>query len=365
MKVLFLPLYSRLGGSSRYMIYEYLEFFRNAGIECEVAPLFDEAYHRTVGSFAMSTRFQDILMHWSYYRRRLMDRLRWIWNSDPFDMVVLEKELLPYFPYGAEKFLKKNRRKLVTLFDDAVHSYYSNHPNRMVRFLSTRKIESIIRLSDHVIVWNSYLAEYALRHNRHVTVVNTGVDLRRYRIKDYNGHQDKDRVVIGWIGTPNSYPYIRDLEEVFARLEERYPVELRIVSSENYNSKNIKVDNRRWSLETEVDDLCSFDIGIMPLPSNEWAKGKSGCKAVQYLAVGVPAVCSPVGITGEIVRNGVNGFLANTPLEWFTNLSHLIENPVLRRQLGLAGQKLVENTYSIQAVAPYLIETLKTVGRKH
>lgn len=365
MRVLFLPLYSRLGGSSRYMIYDYMEFFRDAGIGVEVAPLFDESYHRTVGSLARSTTFTDILRNWSYYRGRFMDRLRWIRNGDPFDMVVLEKELFPYFPYGLEKCLKKNRRKLVTFFDDAVHSYYANHPNRMVRLLSNRKIESIIRLSDHVIVWNAYLGEYALKHNRNVTVVNTGVDLRRYRIKDYNSHQVSGRVVIGWIGTPNSYPYLRDLEEVFARIAERYPVELRIVSSEDYSSKSIKVDNRRWSLETEVDDLCSFDIGIMPLPSDEWTQGKSGCKAVQYLAVGVPAVCSPVGITGEIVRDGVNGFLANTPGEWLTSLSKLVESPALRRQLGLAGQKLVENTYSIQAVAPYLVKTLQTVGRKH
>lgn len=365
MRVLFLPLYSRLGGSSRYMVYDYLEFFREAGIDAVVAPLFDEPYHQGIGSLATSTGFSDILKHGSYYASRVTERFRRIRQSDEFDMVVLEKELLPYFPYGLERLLKAHRTKLVTLLDDAVHSYYAKHPNKIVRMLTHRKIDRIINLSDHVIVWNTYLGEYALRLNPHVTVVNTGVDLRRYHIKDYTASEGRDRVVIGWIGTPNSYRYIRDLEDVFGKLAARHPVELRIVSSMDYLSENIRVDNRRWSMETEVDDLCSFDIGIMPLPDDEWTKGKSGCKAVQYLAVGVPAVCSPVGVTSEIVRDGVNGFLADTPETWFEKLEELIVNPDLRRQLGLAGQKLVENTYSIQTVAPRLIETLQAIAQKN
>jgi glycosyltransferase involved in cell wall biosynthesis len=362
-KVLFLPLYSRLGGSSRYMVYDYLEFFRGAGVEAVVAPLFDEPYHQGIGNFARATSLTDIFRHWPYYMSRVTERMRWIRQSDRFDIVVLEKELLPYFPYGAEKLLKTRRAKLVTLFDDAVYAYYASHPNRLVRLLSYRKIERIINLSDHIIVWNAHLGEYARQLNPHVTVVNTGVDLRRYRLKDYTTSQGRDRVVIGWIGTPGSYPYIQELEDVFRGLAARYPVELRIVSSVDYVSQNIRVDNRRWSIETEVDDLCSFDIGIMPLPNNEWTKGKSGCKAVQYLAVGVPAICSPVGVTSEIVRDGVNGFLVDTPEAWFEKLAALIENPELRQQQGLAGQKLVENSYSIQSVAPRLIETLQTVER--
>lgn len=365
MKALFLPLYSRLGGSSRYMVYDYLEFFREAGIETAVVPLFDESYHQGIGNLTDAMSFKEIFKHWIYYLGRVAERMRWMRQSDRFDVVVLEKELFPYFPYGAEKFLKTGRSKLVTLFDDAVHVYYANHPHRIVRLLSHRKIERIISLSDHIIVWNEYLGGYAQKLNPQVTAVNTGVDLRRYRIKDYNPSKGRDRVVIGWIGTPSSYPYLQGLEDVFGKLAARYPVELRIVSSVDYVSRNIRVDNRRWSMETEVDDLCSFDIGIMPLPNNEWTQGKSGCKAVQYFAVGVPAVCSPVGVTNEIICDGVNGFLVGTNEEWFNKLATLIENPALRRQQGLSGRALVENAYSIQSVAPRLIETLQGVGHNH
>jgi glycosyltransferase involved in cell wall biosynthesis len=137
---------------------------------------------------------------------------------------------------------------------------------------------------------------------------------------------------------------------------------LRIVSSEDYRSKNINVDNRRWSLETEIDDLCSFDIGIMPLADDEWTRGKSGCKAVQYLAVGVPAVCSPVGVANEIISEGVNGYLASTGDEWFSKLSKLIEDRSLRASMGVQGREMVIGRYSIQSKAPRYIEAIKSVA---
>jgi glycosyltransferase involved in cell wall biosynthesis len=206
------------------------------------------------------------------------------------------------------------------------------------------------------------LGDDARRFNPSVSVVNTGVDLRRYHVRNYQDRDWADPVVIGWIGTPNSYKYIRDLEEVFRALSERYEITLRIVSSMDYTSQSVRVDNRRWSLETEVSDLCTFDIGIMPLPDDEWTRGKSGCKAVQYLAVGVPAVCSPVGITTEIVQDGVNGFLASTPEEWLEKLSVLVGNADMRQRQGLAGRQQVEEKYCIQAVAPQLIRILKSLA---
>jgi glycosyltransferase involved in cell wall biosynthesis len=362
MRILFLAKYSRLGGSSRYMIYDYIEFFHKAGIDIVVSPLFDERYHQGIGEFARPTSYWHILKHSNYLISRVARQMRWVHQSDKFDVVVLEKELVPYLPYGLERLLKRRRTRLITYFDDAIHAYYKSHPNLIVRFMSKKKIERIIKLSDHVVVWNTYLGEYYKQFNSRVTVVNTGVDLRRYRLKDYKASENKDHVSIGWIGTPSSYPYIRSLEDVFGKLASRYPVELRIVSSMDYLSKNIKVDNRRWSVETEVNDLCSFDIGIMPLPNNEWTKGKSGCKAVQYLAVGIPAVCSPVGVAREILHDGVNGFLADTHEAWFKCLATLIENPQLRREQGQVGRRIVENTYSIQAIAPTLIRVLQEVG---
>src|SRR5262249_47424521 len=157
-------------------------------------------------------------------------------------------------------------------------------------------------------------------------------------------------IAIGWIGTPNSFPYIRLLEGVFGDLARRYDVELRVVSSQAYESPNIRVANAPWSLATEADALLAFDIGIMPLPETEWAAGKSGVKALQYMATGVPAVCSPVGVTKEIIRDGENGMLARDDGEWVTKLAALIEHRELRARIGLSGRRTVEARYAKEPV---------------
>jgi glycosyltransferase involved in cell wall biosynthesis len=228
--------------------------------------------------------------------------------------------------------------------------------------MTRRKIESIVRVSDDVIVWNPHLGEWARSLNLNVTVMNIGVDLDRYRVKVPADRDRSGRFVIGWIGTPSSFRYIQELEGAFRALAARYPVVLRVVSSQDYGSPNIHVENRRWSLDREVEDLCSFDVGIMPLPDDEWTRGKSGCKALQYLAVGVPAVCSPVGVLTELIRPGVNGFLARTTDEWTEALARLLGDGEMRRTLGENGRAMVVENYCLQAMAPRLIDALKGVA---
>jgi len=358
MRVLFLTKYGILGGSSRHMVFSYLEYCERASIECKVLPLFDD-YYFSFRLLSHPATARQVVPHIGYFMFRLLQRVKAVLQANSFDVVVFEKELLPYFPYGLESILERLKPRMVSLYDDAVHIGYQRHPSAVVRLMGRNKIERIMRLSAHVIVWNQYLADYARQFNSNVTIINSGVDLRRYRLKTEHDCEPHGRVIIGWIGTPNSYPYLEQLEGVFRYLALKYDVTLRIVSSIDYLSANIRLDNRRWSIATEVDDLCSFDIGIMPLADDAWTRGKSAYKAVQYLAVGVPAVGSPVGVTVDVIRDGATGFLARTPAEWIERLSILIEQPHLRAQLGLAGRQLVENTFSIQAMAPRYIEALQ------
>jgi glycosyltransferase involved in cell wall biosynthesis len=364
MKILFLSRYSVLGGSSRYMVYDYVRFLKEAGIDPDISPLFDETYHLGLGELKTPTTARNIVRNMDYYLRRILIRLQALARAGNYDAVVLEKEVCPYLPFGLERLLTRKRKhtRLVTLFDDAVHAYYETHPSALVRLLTRRKIERIVQISDEVIVWNAHLGEWARSLNPNVTVLNTGVDLDRYRVKVPADRDPSGRLVIGWIGTPSSFEYIRELEGTFKVLAARYPVVLRVVSSQDYGSPNIQVENRRWSLEREVEDLCSFDAGIMPLPDNDWTRGKSGCKAVQYLAVGVPAICSPVGVATEIIRPGANGFLARTTDEWTEALARLLDDPDLRRTLGENGRAMVVEKYCLQAIAPRLIDAIKGVA---
>jgi glycosyltransferase involved in cell wall biosynthesis len=104
-----------------------------------------------------------------------------------------------------------------------------------------------------------------------------------------------------------------------------------------------------WRKETELDDLRAMDIGIMPLPDDAWARGKCGLKGLQYMALGIPAIMSPVGVNSEIIQDGVNGHLATTTAEWVDCLSRLIDDAEARRAMGRAARRTVEEHYSVHA----------------
>lgn len=358
LRVLFLTTYGRQGGSSRYMVHNYIDLFREAGLECTVSPLFDDRYFG-FGLLSEPTGLSDIVRHAGYFVGRVLQRLRALASASRFDLVVIEKQLLPYFPYGVEAILRMGLRRTVSLYDDATHVYYQQHPNRLIRWLCRGKVARTMRASSQVVVWNEHLARYARQHSAHVSVVSTAVDPRRYRVKEYALPRAEGPVVIGWIGTPNSFPYIRTLEDAFRQLAERYDVVLHVVSSEPYASPNIRVVNRQWSIEAEIDELLEFDIGIMPLPDDEWTRGKSAAKAVQYLACALPAVCSPVGISTQLIQDGSNGFLAATPEEWSSKLAALVESSELRREMGLRGRATVEAGHTLEVIAPRLVRALQ------
>ncbi len=361
MNILFLTRYSQRGGSSRYMVHQYLPAYAQAGISCTVAPLFDDQYF-DFGVLDRPTGISEIVRHSLYFARRGALRLRALLDAHRYDLVVFEKELFPYLPYGFERWLWRRGIKSIVLFDDATYAYYRQHPFLLVRWLCRGKIERIVRNATHVIVWNEHLAGYMRRLNPHVSVVNSGVDITRYPPKDYRAPRTSERLVIGWIGTPNGFPYLRSLEPVFGELVNHYPLELHVISSVPYTSTGIPVVNRTWRLETEVQDLHRLDIGVMPLPDDEWTRGKSGVKAVQYMAVGVPAVCSPVGVARQLITQNVNGLLADTPTAWRCALTRLLDDPALRERIGMAGRATVEQHYSIQSIASRLVDILLHVG---
>ena len=150
---------------------------------------------------------------------------------------------------------------------------------------------------------------------------------------------------------------------VLQALAKKYNFILSIVSSEKFYLDGVNVQNIQWALDTEIQSLQSFDIGIMPLEDNKYNRGKCGLKALQYMAVGLPVVCSPVGINKDIIEDGANGFLAVTKDEWMKKIAELIENPALREKMGNHGRKLVEKKYSYQITYPKFEEIVVKVAK--
>jgi glycosyltransferase involved in cell wall biosynthesis len=206
----------------------------------------------------------------------------------------------------------------------------------------------MVRGSDAITVGNHFLRDEVLKvdHQKKVFLIPTSIDTRLYPKK--KEISDRPEVILGWIGTKGNLKYLRRLEPVFQMISKRFPqVRLKIVSNDFYDSSSLPMIKKPWRLEDENEDLISFDVGLMPLTDDLWSRGKCGLKIIQYLSVGVPVVCTPVGINGDIVKDGQNGFWATNHQEWVDKLSTLIQNRELRQRMGSNGIETVEKDYSL------------------
>jgi glycosyltransferase involved in cell wall biosynthesis len=343
MKVVYFAKTSAHGPSSRYRIYQYLPFLRRRGIPTHVYPLFGSWY------FAMLTWrpvWLRTLGKSVYTVLRFLARAVNLLAVRNGDLVVIEGQLFPYVPPLVEKAISLRNRIILEL-DDAIYLTPGHG----------RKIPALLRLSSAAIVGNPTLAKYASVHSSNVSIVPTVVDTDRFRPAAANPAMPTDRpVTVVWIGLAYNFAYIKMLVPVLHELEKEYRIVLRIVSSSPPVLPGVTMDFRRWSYESEVQDLQTADIGVMPLFDDEWARGKCGLKLLQYMAVGLPALASPVGVNRDIVRHGENGFLAATEEEWHRHLAALCRSSELRRRIGEAARATVHAQYSLTYWGPALAE---------
>ena len=269
-------------------------------------------------------------------------RLWTLFSVARYDMVFIHREATPVGPPVFEWMIAKVfRKKIIYDFDDAIWLTDNTSESALEKMIRWRsKVASICKWSFVVSCGNDYLCDYARRFNSNVVLNPTTIDTSYHKPIEKTYNND---VVIGWTGSHSTLKYI---DEVVPALQKISGFTFVIISDSKISipvpSRNVK-----WKKETEIEDLAQFDIGIMPLPNDEWSKGKCGFKALQYMAMEIPTVVSPVGVNTKIVTDGVDGFICNTTAEWITALEKLIKDPQLRKKLGAAGRKKVEQDYSV------------------
>ncbi len=340
--------------SQRYRFEQYFPYFEAAGIQPQVFPLIPPRMYAVLyrPGFRATKAYHTLAGFARRWRHLLAAR--------ECDVVVVHREAFPFGGALFEKLLLLAGRPIVFDFDDAIYLPNTNPVNSVAaRLKRPRKTDDIMRLASHVTAGNHHLAEYARRFNPHVTVIPSTVDADRYPL-----HQHSDTWIprIGWSGSSTTLPHFMLLEPVLRRLAERRKFEVRVIGSAGVTLDGVRVSSAEWSAASEAREVSRFDVGVMPLPDEEWAKGKCGLKALLYMAAGVPAVCSPVGVNSEIIGDGENGFLATLDEEWLDKLSLLLEDVELRRRIGLAGRRTVEERYSPRVQAPRFIEVLRGVA---
>lgn len=329
--------------SQRFRFEQYLSFFEEQGYTIEFyAFLSDKTWKALYKEGSFFAKAFGILG--SFWRRfLLMFKLR------SADVIFIHREAsmigLPIFEWIIAKVLRK---KYVYDFDDAIWlPNYSDANARFQRLKAYGKVKKVMKWAHCVSAGNEYLAGYAKQYNENVTVIPTTVDLENVHTLSTN--QQVEKPVIGWTGTHTTMNYLNELVPILQELEKTHDFIFRIISNQapDFNLKSVEFV--KWNKETEIEDLARINIGVMPLTDTIWAKGKCGFKGLQYMALKIPSVMSPVGVNTSIVTDGENGFLCNSPEEWKKTLIQLLESEALRIEIGKRGYETVKAHYSVQA----------------
>jgi glycosyltransferase involved in cell wall biosynthesis len=364
LKILMATRYDRLGASSRLRLLQYAEPLAAHGIICTARPFLSDDYIRAL--YEHRSRLPAVL---AAYAR--VPGLRAAIQHH--DIVWIEKELLPFLPAAFERLLLGSDKKFILDFDDAWFLRYGGEAgrdglrhgsggNRILRTVLGGKFPTLLQRAALTIVANETLRDWAIAAGAaQVLLLPTVVDLDHYPLTKTPSNPV---FTIGWIGTPVTAPYLARLAEPLRRLSGEAPLELLVIGAPDCTLPGVKCRHVPWTEASEAAAISQCDVGIMPLPDDAWARGKSGYKLIQYMAAGRPTIGSPVGANTTIVQDGITGFLASTDAEWEDRLRRLRDDPVLRTTMGLASRARVAADYALQATAPHLAAAIRTIASR-
>jgi glycosyltransferase involved in cell wall biosynthesis len=270
-----------------------------------------------------------------------------------YDFIFIHREAAPIGPPIFEWILTKIlRKRIIYDFDDAIWLTDRVQESPLLKILKWRqKIKDICRWSYRVSCGNEYLRSFALQYNSNTINNPTTIDCKnKHNPALYESKKNNDQVVIGWTGSHSTLKYLHAIEPVLQKLENQFPfISFLIIADQPPPIHLERLTFIKWNPQTEIVDLLKMDIGIMPLPDDEWSKGKCGFKALQYMALEIPSVVSPVGVNTSIINHECEGFLCRSNEEWLSALERLIVDKDLRMKLGKAGHKKVIDHYSVSS----------------
>ena len=339
--------------SQRFRWEQYIEPLRERGIWLEPSTFLDgrgmDVAHRPGEWYAKAVAIG------AGFRRRVADAA----HARRYDLVLVHRESGPVGPAWIERALRAAAIPYVFDFDDAIYLPAASAANQKFAWLKGhRKVANVVQGAAMVLAGNHDLAGWAARFTGNVEVVPTTIDTDRYVRAE---RPREPQLCIGWSGSPPTIVHLKLLEPVLRELQRERAIAIRIIGDASYRMDGAVIQALPWKADSEIHDLSRIDIGVMPLPDDEWSRGKCGLKALQYMALGIPTVLSPVGVNREIARDGA-AILASTHAEWVEALRTLIDDQALRSRVGVAGRARVEQEYSVHAVLPRWERALRTAA---
>jgi glycosyltransferase involved in cell wall biosynthesis len=359
MNVLGLSSYPVEAAATRYRLEQFIGPLADRGITLTIRPFldsqaFDSLYRRHALPFTAVALMKSGL-------RRLKDLL----SFTHADAILVQREAMLFGPPLIEWLaVRVFRRPMVLDLDDATYVPYTSPTygklGRSLKWFS--KTDDLIQWADIVTCGNRAIAEYAESKGAATRIIPTVVDTDVFRP---GRRMPQDLLVLGWIGTHSTFPYLKTVFPVLQKLAKSHRFKLRVVGAgeQQVNVPGVEVENLEWKLEREVEDFQSMDIGLYPIDptlyADQWAAGKSGFKAIQYMAVGIPFIATPIGAINDIGEVGVTHFHALTDDEWQERLKLLLSDPELRQAMGTSGRRHVVQHYSLSDQAEKLAQALR------
>lgn len=346
MKILFLiPYPLKESPSQRFRFEQYFQSLTNQGHTFRTQSFLSS--HTWQLFFITGNTLQKALALFNGFLKRIYA----LTIAPSFNLIYIHREVAPLGPPIFEWILAKVfHKKIIYDFDDAIWLADRLDEPSLFKLLKWRqKVKAICSWSYKVSCGNEYLRSFALQYNPNVIYNPTTIDCeKKHNIDLYETKENYDRVTIGWTGSHSTLKYLVVVEPVLRKIINEFPfVSILIIADQPPPLLLERLSFIKWNSHTEIEDLLKMDIGIMPLPDDEWAKGKCGFKALQYMALKIPAVVSPVGVNPTIINHGLNGYLASGDLEWYDYLSKLINDSTLRFNMGVAGRQKVIESYSV------------------
>ena len=323
---------------------QYFDYLRSHG------------YKITVTAF-VSNRLWSIL----YKKGRFPEKIFWtllgffkrlVWSAYvPFyDGIFIFHSVSLFGPALFERIYARLNPKMIYDIDDMIHLSHSSQANSFTKWLKgSSRITYLMRRARHIITCTPALDKFARQFNQNTTDISSTINTNTYQpVNSYSNIAGKP-ITLGWSGSHSTERYLSLLADVLREVAKQRNIRLIVIGSGNFTLPGVQVESIAWNSETEVADLQRIDIGLYPLPDDPWVYGKSGLKALQYMALGIPTVATAIGTNFRVIHHEKCGLLVKTDQEWITGLLDLIDNPEKRRSLGLAGRDRVEKYYSIKA----------------
>jgi glycosyltransferase involved in cell wall biosynthesis len=324
-----------------------------AGINIQYAPFETARLHEVLyhpGHYA--TKVKEML-------RAYVDRLKLLGDLKRFDAVFVYREAALLGPALLEKMVARRGVPIIYQLDDPLFVPYMSPSNGYLSYLKFfGKIAEICRLAKVVMVNSTQIREYVSQYNQNIWQVPSVVDTKQYVFRP-DLLEKQGEVCIGWSGSPTTIGNIRVIAGALQKLAQQVPHRVHLIGGTEFDLPGVPYIAQKWSAETEVDDLRKMQVGMVPLPVNEWNKRKFYMKTAQYMALGIPAVATPLGSNPEVIEHGVTGFLADSDEEWIAYLSRLIKDHDLRTRMSRAAAAAAKEKYSLEGNTGKIIEAFR------